>query len=484
MTDIASSNMIAVLVTVVWAIIAVGFLQVLLQLVQLVIALVAIRNSDRNQDNTYLRAQSSGVAPPITLLVPAFNEAMTIASSLDALLRLDYPRYEIIAINDGSTDGTLDVLAQEFDLERTDSVVQKNIPHERIKAVYRSKLFPKLLVIDKENGGKADSLNAGINLSRTPLFCTVDADSILEADTLLRSVQPFLDNPDETIAVGGTVRIANGCSFEDGRLVEVGLSRQGLPLVQTLEYLRAFLVARLAWSRLNALTLVSGAFGVFRTSVASAAGGYDRNTVGEDFELVLRMHRFQIDMDIPHRVVFVPEPVCWTEAPSSLAVLARQRIRWQRGALETFFKHADVVWKPKYGRIGAVTFLNTFLVDVLNPVMEVIGYVLVPVLWIIGILSVDYALAFLALTVGYGIFFSLSSLILAETELKRYTKVSDILLLGLAAVLENFGYRQINNIWRLVGWWQFLKKSKAWGVMPRQGFAKSRKKETSNGPLE
>lgn len=465
-------ELIAAIKVVVATILVIGVMQALLSFIQLILAALALRESARIHDMGHLWPKSSSVAPPISILVPAHNEALTILTSVQALLDLSYPRFEVIVINDGSTDDTLAALRKHFRLEKSDRPHLEEAPHKPVRGVYMSETDRRLLVLDKENGGKADALNAGLNFTRTPLFCTVDADSILEPDSLLRTVQPFLDEPEEVIAVGGSVRIANGCTFDSGRIEKVGLARDPLSLLQTVEYLRAFLVARLAWSEVGALTLISGAFSIFRRSAAVDAGGYDTGTVGEDFELVMRMHRNQIDKGQPHKVVFIPEPVCWTEAPRTLGVLSRQRIRWQRGALETFFKHVDMFWKRRYGRINIATFLNTFVVDVVNPIVEVLGYVLVPLLWALGLLSVDYALAFLALTVGYGVFFSLTSLLLTEVELRRYPGPVDILILGLAAILENFGYRQLNNVWRVIGWWRFLRGVQGWGAMARQGFGK------------
>jgi cellulose synthase/poly-beta-1,6-N-acetylglucosamine synthase-like glycosyltransferase len=298
----------------------------------------------------------------------------------------------------------------------------------------------------------------------------MDADSILEPDALLRAVQPFVEDPQNVVATGGTVRIANGCVVRDGRVVEVGVPGNIWALLQTVEYLRAFLLARLAWSKVGALTIVSGAFGLFRRSVLIEVGGYAPNTVGEDMELIVRLHRYFRERERPYRIAFVPEPVCWTEAPETLAMLARQRARWHRGALETFFSHRVMLFNPRYGRIGMLGMGQVLLFDVVGPIVEVAGYVLMPVMWLLGVLSFEYLLAYLALTFAMGVAISVGSLALEEAELRRFPRAVDLVTLALAAVLENFGYRQLNSFWRIRGLWQWARGVQSWGEMSRKGF--------------
>jgi cellulose synthase/poly-beta-1,6-N-acetylglucosamine synthase-like glycosyltransferase len=250
------------------------------------------------------------------------------------------------------------------------------------------------------------------------------------------------------------------------------LPRRLLPLFQTIEYLRAFLMARLAWSRLDALTIVSGAFGIFRRSIAIEVGGYTHGTVGEDLEIVIKIHRRMQEAKRDYHIRFVPEPVCWTEVPESLRVLGRQRKRWQRGALETLARHRDMILNGNYGRVGMLGLGNALLTDAFGPLFEVLGYLLVPLFWATGLLSVDFLMAFLALTFVFGICISVGSLILEELELRRFPRARDLFILTLAAILENFGYRQLNNIWRVLGFYQYLRGKQGWGTMTRRGFAK------------
>ncbi len=456
--------------SIAWLVIGGALLQNFAYLLQLAVAQRALAVEPPEPSSDVLWRRSAAIVPPITLMAPAYNEATTVENSVLSLLALDYPRFEVIVINDGSKDETLNVLKDRFELELTERDHEHAASHARIRAIYRSRLNEKLLVIDKENGGKADALNAGLNLARTPIVCSMDADSILEPDSLLRAVQPFIEDPERVVAVGGTIRIANGCKIKDGRLQAVGVSRNPLALFQTVEYLRAFLLARLAWSRLGVLTIISGAFGLFRRSALVDIGGYAHGTVGEDMELVIRLHRHAKETGQAHRIVFLPEPVCWTEAPETLKVLGRQRARWHRGAIETFVRHGAIMTNPKYGRVGMIGMGQVLVFDLIGPVLELMGCTLLPVMWALGILHVDYLIAFLSLSIFFGIAVSVGALALEEAELRRVSHVGDLLRLAAAAVLENFGYRQLNSWWRFRGLWEWMRGVKSWGEMTRKGF--------------
>ena len=449
-----------------------GVLQNLIHVFQLVLAWRTLRRQRRADPTTPLAAwwQLSRNTLPVSILVPAFNEEKTVVDNVRSLLALRYPNFEIIVINDGSNDGTLQRLTTNFGLEPVNRLHEPALPHQAIRGVYGSVRFPHLTVIDKENGGKADALNAGINLARYPLFCAIDADSMLESDALLRAVQPFVESPERVVGVGGTVRIANGNRIVGGRVVEAALPRSPLVLVQIVEYLRAFLMARVALSEVEALMLISGAFGIFRRAVVIQAGGYSRDTVGEDLEIVVKLHRYLLDQKIPLEIRFVPEPVCWTQAPTTLGGLMRQRTRWQRGALETYFRHIGMFLRPRYGRAGSLGMSSVLLLDVMGPLIEVLGYLCVPLFWYLGMLNVPYLIAYLALTFGMGIFISVGSLVLEEMEMQRFKSARDLMVLTLAAIFENFGYRQIHNVWRFIGWIQFLLGRTHWGTPKRETF--------------
>jgi cellulose synthase/poly-beta-1,6-N-acetylglucosamine synthase-like glycosyltransferase len=453
-------------------VICAGLVQNFIYFVQLVVAYTALRKRPPVRRSQTLWAAYVDVAPPIALLVPAYNEEATVVENVRSILSLHYPDFEVIVVNDGSKDRTLAVLIEAFELQEIERPFENEVEHKAVRGLYGASVYPNLTVVDKENGGKSDALNAAINVSHAPLFCAVDADSLLEADSLLRSLQPFIDEPERAVVVGGTIRVVNGCDVRAGRVRQIGLPTQLLPLIQTVEYLRAFLMARLAWSRMRSLTIVSGAFGIFRRNIAIAVGGYSHGTVGEDFEIILKIHRYMRERDRDYLIEFIPEPVCWTEVPVSLSVLAKQRIRWQRGALETFTRHKDMLFNPRYGRVGVLGLGNILLQDVIIPPLEIIGYLLVPLFWALEIIDWNLFAAFLALTFCFGIVISVGALVLEEIELRRFARARDLMLLLLVAIFENFGYRQLNTIWRILGHWHFLRGSEGWGDMTRIGFKK------------
>lgn len=454
-------------------VIFIGVAQNLVALIQLIVASATLRKRDSHDTREALWQRAAPGSTPIALIAPAYNEANTIVDSLKSLLGLHYPYFEVIVVNDGSKDSTLEKLREHFELTPVARAYEEIAPHKPIRQVYRSGNFKNLIVIDKENGGKADSLNAGINLARAPIFCAVDADSLLDVEALLMATEPFRENPQEVIAVGGVIRIANGCTIKGGRVLNVALPKTFLPIIQVVEYTRAFLIARVAMSKLGILTLISGAFGVFSRRAALAVGGYATDTVGEDYELILRLHRYHLEKQIPYQICTVPEPVCWTEAPDNLKTLANQRKRWQRGALEAFFRHKAMLLNPRYGRLGTLGMSFSLLVDVLGPLAEILGYILVPVFWFSGVLNTEYALAFLALTISFGVFVSAGSMVLEETSMYRIPSAKDLLKITFVIFAENLGYRQLCSIWRIQGWWQFLRKKQGWGEMVRTGFKQS-----------
>jgi cellulose synthase/poly-beta-1,6-N-acetylglucosamine synthase-like glycosyltransferase len=392
------------------SIIFIGIAQNLVSVVQLFVSTRSLKEADIHDRNEGLWQRSAPGSTPIALIAPAYNEAYTIVESLKSLLSLHYPFYEVIVVNDGSRDATLQILIDNFDLKPSPRAYDLEVKHKPIRQIYQSPRFKNLVVIDKENGGK---------------------------------------------------------------VVKVGLPRKLLPLIQTVEYIRAFLIARVAMSELGILTMISGAFGIFRRKAAVAAGGCATDTVGEDYELVLRMHRYHIENKIPYRIVSAPAPVCWTEAPDTLRILASQRRRWQRGALETFFRHRHMLFNPRYGRIGMIGMPMSLLVDVFGPIAEIAGYVMVPILYFSGMLNADYALAFLGLTFVFGIYISAGSMTLEEISLHRIPRAVDLLKLLGIVLIENLGYRQLSNVWRIQGWYEFLRKRKGWGKMTRTGFLKS-----------
>jgi len=413
---------------------------------------------------------TSGGAPPITLIAPAYNEVLTCVESVRSLLTIEYPEYEILVVNDGSSDETLATLTRAFELEPASRVPTATLSTKPVRGVYRSRLHPSLWVIDKANGGKADALNVGINFCHTPIFSAMDADSLLEPQALMRIVRPFLEDA-STVAAGGILRIANGCLVHRGRVVEVRLPKSLLARFQVLEYLRVFLSGRMGWSAIDATLIISGAFGIFRRSTVVAAGGYATDTVGEDMELVVRLHRYCSEAKIPYRIQFVPDPVAWTECPESLRVLARQRDRWQRGLFQTLTRHRKMLFRPKYGAAGMLAFPYFFFLEMLGPVIELLGYVSFAATILSGRVDWLLVIAFLAVAVVLGGVLSLSAVALEELSFRRYPRLMDLLKLFSLAILENVGYRQLNTWWRVKGTYSALRGVEGWGKMTRVGFA-------------
>lgn len=417
-----------------------------------------------------LLASSGGL--PISLVVPAYNEAASIVPSVRSLLTLRYADYEIVVVNDGSSDDTLSVLLAAFDLEPVTRVPTSQLPAAPVHAVYQGVRHENLTVIDKANGGKADALNAGLNYSRRALFCAMDADTILEPDALARVARPFMEDA-STVAVGGIVRIANGCSVVGGSIDDVRLPKSMLVRFQVLEYLRAFLAARVGWNTLGATLIISGAFGVFRRSVVADAGGFDATTVGEDMELIVRLHRHCRDQGIPYRIEFIPDPVAWTEAPEKIAALGRQRDRWQRGLVQVITRHRRMIGNPKYGVVGTMALPYYVAFEMLGPVVEVAGYAAFVAAVLFGRASVVFVIGFLVLAIFLGTALSIAAVALEELSFRRYRRFSDLLILLGVALVENFGYRQLSTWWRLRGLVSAMRRDHRWGAMERRGLETS-----------
>lgn len=413
---------------------------------------------------------SSSGLPPITLIAPAFNEEATCVESAKSLLTLNYPDYEVLVINDGSTDHTLEQLTEAFDLIPLSRLPMAEIKTAEIRGVYRSKRFHRLWVIDKVNGGKSDAINVGINYCRDPLFCVLDADSLLERNALIRIVRPFLEDQ-KTVATGGIIRIINGCTVRSGSVEKVELPDKLLPRFQVLEYLRAFLFGRMGWDAVNATLIISGAFGIFKRSIVVQVGGYSTDTVGEDMELIVRIHRHCRENKIPYRINFIPDPVAWTECPETLRVLGRQRDRWQRGLWDSLTRHKTMLLNPKYGAIGLLAYPYFFVFEMLGPIIEFFGYISFFVTLALGKASIVYVSAFFTVAFLLGIALSVSAVGLDELSFRRYKKLSDLMRLFVLAIVENFGYRQFLTFYRFKGIISAIRHKKGWGKMERKGFS-------------
>jgi cellulose synthase/poly-beta-1,6-N-acetylglucosamine synthase-like glycosyltransferase len=420
-------------------------------------------------DEGLTRALGSTALPGLSILVPAHNEELTIVESTRSFLTLEYTRHEVIIVNDGSSDGTMARLAEAYELFAVPAAFMISVKTQRVRGYYRSRLYSKLLVIDKENGGKADALNAALNAANHPYVLAVDADTLIEPDALLRLARPFLLGT-RIAAVGGTVRVANSCTIKHGRVTEARVDRRWLVGIQTVEYLRAFLFGRLGWNRLGGNLIISGAFGLFRRDYLLAIRGYGTGTVSEDMDLVVRLHRYLRERRLPDKMLFIPDPVAWTEVPASRSVLGSQRERWHRGLLQTMWAHRRVLFNARYGRIGFVAYPFFLFGEALGPLIEVFGYLALAGGLALGAVDLHFAWLFLCVAILYGVLLSTWAIMLEEVTFRRYQARSDPLWLLLFAFAEGFGYRQMTVWFRLKAFWQMLRGDQRWGTMRREGF--------------
>jgi cellulose synthase/poly-beta-1,6-N-acetylglucosamine synthase-like glycosyltransferase len=424
------------------------------------------RRSPRN------RALTANFASPplVSVIVPARNEALTIVDTVRALLSLDYEAREIMVVNDGSTDGTLAVLLDHFRLVPAPLAFDQPLKSAPVRGIYRSTDDPGLVVLDKECGGsKSDACNAGINAASGGLVLIIDADTMLEPDALSRAVLPFLEDP-AIVAVGGYVGIANGCRIEGGRVVDVRMPRAWLARFQLVEYMRSFLLFRVAAAARNGLTLISGAFGLFQRDAVIAVGGYDHTAIGEDMDLTVRLQRFYRDRNQFARIKFIPLPLCWTQAPEDLPSLRAQRCRWRRGLMQVLWRQRRLIANPRFGVVGVGVLPYTTFFEGIGPLLELLGYGISTLAFILGLLNWHHYRVLLAATLLFGASATLVAIFLHDVATQRYRGGRDLAILVAVAVLENFGYRQLNCWWACVGTVQALRGKQGWGAMTRKAF--------------
>ena len=454
-------------------------------LVLFIVSLVeVVRFVRRTFFSDYQQILKSEMTWPISILVPAFNEERGIVDTLRSLLQLNYGEFEIVVVNDGSTDTTLERLIKAFNLRKTDRIYRRTLPTGTVRGIYASLEVPNLTVVDKEKGGKSDALNTAINISRYPLFCSVDADSLIEENALLRVVKPFMEHPEEMVAVGGIVRIINGCEVRDGRVVRIGLPRRPLPVFQVVEYLRAFLSGRIGWSVLRSLLIISGAFGLYKKSDVVAVGGYDAHTDTEDLELVVKLHEQLKRQKMKYRIVFVPDPVCWTEVPTKFKTLLMQRNRWHRGLLQSFARHWRMLFNPRFGVIGTLALPYFLLFEMMGPFIEVLGYLSVIAAYFLGILNKEFFLLFLLVAVFYGVFLSIAAVLLEEISFRRYPGWEDLARLIWYSIWENLGFRQLLALFKVKAFFDFIARRRRWGDMGHKGFRGERSAPPPSRPRQ
>lgn len=406
---------------------------------------------------------------PISIIAPAYNEELTIVESVHSLLNLDYSEFEVIVVCDGPKDNTLAVLIQAYALIPVLEIPRLKLKHKPIQKNYISMIDKRLKVVLKENGGKADALNCGVNLSSYPLFCAIDADSILDSEALHQLVQPFFLEKN-TIASGGIIRIANGCEIIHGQVKKVNMPRTWLETIQIVEYLRAYLNGRMGWLALDSVMIISGAFGLFSKAAVFEVNGYNHNTVGEDMELVLKLRQYALEHKRQINIAFVPNAVCWTQCPDNIQTLATQRKRWQRGLLESLWSSKHLLFKQKSGLLGFYTFPFFIFVEALGPFIELVGYISLLVFAFLGYINWIYFFYFYLLSLSFGLILSLGA-ILIEVAFFNYYSARNIFKLFIACVFENIWFRYVHAYWRLIGSIQYLRKSPLhWGEMKRIKF--------------
>ncbi|RAI97567.1 cellulose synthase/poly-beta-1,6-N-acetylglucosamine synthase-like glycosyltransferase [Chitinophaga skermanii] len=429
----------------------------------------------KNDFTDYRILAASPHAPTVSILAPAYNEGATIVDNVRSLLSLYYNRLELVVINDGSKDDSLQRLIDAYELEKVDFYVNSRIPTKEVRGVYKTKhpAYNKLVVVDKENGGKADALNVGINIASNDYIICIDADCILEQDAILKMVKPFMEEQDaKVIASGGVIRIANSCEVTDGRITKVQLPENYWACMQALEYIRAFLLGRMAWARLDGLLLISGAFGAFDKEIAIQCGGYNVHTVGEDMELVVRMRRYMCELGVPYKVTYIPDPLCWTEAPDSAKILMRQRNRWTRGTIETLRLHKTMFLNPRYDLLGVVSYPYWFFFEMMAPLVEFIGLVVFFIMVFMGMINWHMFIIFLVFIILFGYVNSIFAIYMEVTSYNQYNKRKEIRRLVLAALSEPFLFHPF-VVWSAIrGYIDYFRKSKNWGEMTRKGFSK------------
>jgi cellulose synthase/poly-beta-1,6-N-acetylglucosamine synthase-like glycosyltransferase len=425
------------------------------------------RYQDEMETDRFEGFFASAHSKPLSLICPAFNEEAGVVDSVNSLMGLHYPEFQVVVVNDGSVDGTLDKLIEAFHLRPSSRVVRQALPTKPIRGTYESASLPRLVVVDKENGGKADALNCGLNIARYPLVCCVDGDCIIENDALLRASRPFLDRPN-VVATGGVIRPVNGCKVTPMGIRGIFLPKSWLARLQVVEYLRSFLFGRMGLSSMGSMFIVSGAFSVFRRDLALEIGGY-RKTMGEDFEIVVRLHHHMRKQRRPYQIVMVPDPLCWTEVPEDVRSLRRQRNRWQRGLLDGLWMHREMWFNPEYGRVGMFSMPYFLFFEAVAPLVELFGYLFFIGALILGKAALDFALAFFVLALLLGISNSFVAIAMEQITNRPYPGLKDWGVLLWTAVLENFGFHQRTVWWRTVGIVDWLRGKQTWGEMKKTG---------------
>lgn len=442
----------------------------IIYIIQLLVSFFRVKKGHKYlYSDDYIRYRESKNLMPISLIVPAYNEQENIVQNVRSLMKLNYPEFEVIVVNDGSKDKTAELMIEAFEMQKIETSIRVQIPTKDIRGVYYSYKYPNLLFLDKENGGKSDALNAGVNASSYPLFTCLDADSRIEKNALLLLSLEFIKDS-RTVVAGGIVRIANGSKIVDGEFKGFSMPEKLVERFQIVEYYRSFLSGRVFWAMTNSMLIVSGAFGLFRKQTVIEVGGYKTNTIGEDMEIVVRIHRYMRKNKRKYKVKFNENSVCWTQGPMSMKDIRSQRRRWQIGLMDTLISHIGLLLNPRYGFVGLLAVPYNWIFELFGAVVEVIGYILIPFTLLMGELNMFFFVTYFLLAVMLGVILSEGSLVLEQLTHKHAMNAKQCLMISLYAILENFGYRQAITLYRVEGMLKYRKMRRTWGEIKRKEF--------------
>ena len=421
----------------------------------------------------YEEAFAAPQTPGISIVVPAHNEQSVVLESIQSLLSQRYPLYELVLVDDGSDDATARTVVAAHDLHQVAAMARNSVPYLPLVEMWRSTGDPQITLVRKHNGGRADALNCGVAVARHPYVCITDADSILDPDALAVMVRPFLEDPARVVAVGGTVRVGNSSRIEHGRMIEPRVPRGAVAGFQLIEYLRAFLLGRTGWDRLGSLMIVSGAFGLFRRDLLEQVGGYWTETVGEDLEMTLRLHRQLSDAGCRYRIMYSSDPVCWTEVPSDVVTLGQQRRRWHRGLWESLWRHRGMFLRPRYGVVGMIGLPYMLVFEFLGPVFVVAAWIAFPIGLALGLVDPRLVAAWVLCQAVFGTLVTVAACFFEERAYRYYQGTRELVRMLILAALENICFRQLVDVYRLAGLWDLIRRKRGWGKMRRRGLAGS-----------
>ncbi|WP_024615670.1 glycosyltransferase family 2 protein [Clostridium sp. Ade.TY] len=413
--------------------------------------------------------------PPISILVPAYNEEKSILNCIKSLLKLDYPIFEIIIISDGSTDKTVEKIITEFGLKKVKRPIRKLIRSKEIINIYENKDEVKITLIDKLNGGKADALNTGINASKYPYFVSLDADSMLNYDSLKNIIEPIIED-DRTIAVGGNIKVSNSAVIDNGEIKRIKTPKKAIVIFQLIEYYRVFLTNRVWFNRFNGNLIVSGAFGLFKKQSVVNVGGYSLGCIGEDMDLIIKLHSFYRKNKRKYKIQYNPNAICWSEAPERYKDLKNQRKRWHTGLMQSLLGHKYIFLNIRYGIVGIFSFMYYFIYEMLSCIIEILGLIVIILSYSIGIINWDFFKTFMFMYIIYSTIISISAIILERYMFKSLMSIKTTLVFILFSIIECFGYRQLCSLYRILGVISYKRKKFEWNKIQRIDYNNELKK--------